>query len=284
MSGAGKSSALKMLEDIGYYCIDNLLVPLMPKLADLLKNPNSQIDKIALGIDIRSGENFIEVDEMLKSWKKEGLIFDVLFLECDDNMLIRRFKETRRIHPLSNGQRVENLLTEERKLLQGVKSQATYILDTTELLIRELKSEITRIFLNNQEYKNLYITILSFGFKNGIPRDADLVFDVRFLPNPYYISELKKLSGNDAAVHDFVMKNKTAQEFLEKLTSMIRFLCPNYTMEGKSNLIIAIGCTGGKHRSVTIANELYNSLKALEEYGLKVEHRDIQRENKIKGL
>ncbi len=284
MSGAGKSSVLKMLEDVGYYCIDNLPVPLMPKLADLLREPNSEIDKIALGIDIRSGKNFTQVDALLKTWQEDGLHFEVLFLDASNEALIKRYKETRRNHPLSGEDRVEHSIDEERVRLDKVKNKANYIIDTSKLLIRELKSEIKRIFVLNHEFKSLYVTILSFGFKNGIPVDADLVFDVRFLPNPYYIEELKPLSGNDEKVREYVMESQKSKEFLLKLTDMVEFLMPNYVIEGKNRLIVAIGCTGGKHRSVTLANELFESINEKNEYGVRVEHRDIQRENIIKEV
>lgn len=284
MSGAGKSSVLKVLEDSGYYCIDNLPVTLMPKLIEGLREPDSDIEKLALGIDIRSGKNFDKVDRMLSDWRKDGLEFEVLFMEASDKELVKRYKETRRTHPMSTDGRVELAIAKERGSLERIKKSATYIIDSTHLLTRELKSEIVRIFVNNEEYKNLYITILSFGFKNGIPADADLVFDVRFLPNPYYIEQLKKISGNEKEVRDYVMSNDKSQIFLDKLHDMVKFLIPNYILEGKSQLVVAIGCTGGKHRSVTIANELYDILKTQKNYGVRIEHRDIQRENLIKGV
>lgn len=284
MSGAGKSSVLKMLEDAGYYCIDNLPVPLMPKLVDLLREPHSEIDKIALGLDIRSGKIIEEVGHMLEEWKADGLELEVVFMEANDRELVKRYKETRRSHPLSGGDRIELSIAQERKHLENIKKNATYIIDTSKLLTRELKKEILGIFVNNVEYKNIYITVLSFGFKNGVPADADLVFDVRFLPNPYYIEDLRKISGNDMAVRNYVMGNEKSQMFLQKLQDMVDFLIPNYIVEGKNQLVIAIGCTGGKHRSVTIANELYDALKAEGKYGVRVEHRDIQRENLIKEV
>ncbi len=284
MSGAGKTSVLKMLEDMGYFCIDNLPMPLVPKLGELLRVPSSEIDKIALGLDVRSGGDFQEIEKLSEEWKELGITIEVVFLECSDKALIKRYKETRRNHPLSGNERMDKAIAEERRRLKTIKSQSTYILDTSQLLVRELKKEIKRIFLENIEYKNLYISILSFGFKNGIPVDADLVFDVRFLPNPYYIEELRVLSGESEAVSSYVMSNEAAQEFLKKLTDMVEFLIPNYVTEGKNHLVIAIGCTGGKHRSVTLANALYHNLQNQESYGLRVEHRDIQRENIIKGV
>ncbi len=283
MSGAGKTAALKMLEDAGYYCIDNLPISFMPKLVELLHEPESDIQKIALGLDIRSGKNFTKVHEMLNEWKEAKLPFEVLFMEASDKVLVKRYKETRRNHPLSEEDRIEFAVQRERELLANIKKSANYIIDTSQLLTRETKAELAKIFVKNEEYNNINVTILSFGFKNGIPADADLVFDVRFLPNPYYIDELKKITGNDKLVRDYVMDNETAQEFLQKLQDMISFLMPNYITEGKNQLLIAIGCTGGMHRSVTIANELYDILKVEGKCGVRIEHRDIQKENRIKG-
>ena len=202
-----------------------------------------------------------------------------------DDVLIKRYKETRRFHPLSgSSQRVDKGIAEEREKLSFLKKKANYLLDTSHMLTRELKGELNKIFVENKEYKNLYITVLSFGFKYGIPSDADLVFDVRFLPNPYYIEELRSKSGNDKEVRDYVMENEKSWEFLEKLTDMIEFLIPNYVAEGKTQLVIGIGCTGGKHRSVTLANALYETLQENEEnYGVRIEHRDIEKDAKTKA-
>lgn len=279
MSGAGKSTALKMLEDVGYFCVDNLPVPLVPKLVELLRVPHAEINKIALGMDIRSIQNFREVEEMLCELDRVELVYEVLYLEAGDEALIKRYKETRRSHPLTGPNRVDQGIAEERKQLKGLKQKADYIIDTSRMLTRELKAELNKIFVEDKEYKNLYITVLSFGFKYGIPGDADLVFDVRFLPNPYYIEELRPKTGNDREIRDFVMDNDKAKEFRDKLVDMIEFLVPNYVAEGKSQLVIAVGCTGGKHRSVTLANELYESLKVhQEQYGIKIEHRDIEKD------
>ncbi len=284
MSGAGKSTVLKMLEDMGYFCMDNLPVFLLSKLGELDQIAEQDIEKIALGVDIRGWKSFERLDHILEDWDAQGVQYKILYLDADTDVLIRRYKETRRMHPLGNQTRMENVIEEERSRLEKLKEKSTYIIDTGNLLVRELKQEIEKIFVDNQEYKNLYITVLSFGFKNGIPRDADLVFDVRFLPNPYYHKELKAFSGNDEPVKNFVMDNPKAQEFFYKLADMIEFLIPNYVAEGKNDLVIAIGCTGGKHRSVTIANELYDALGKKEGYGIRVEHRDIQRENRIKNI
>lgn len=279
MSGAGKSTALKMLEDAGYFCVDNLPVPLVPKLVDLIRMPNAEIGKIALGMDIRSIQNFDELESMLQGLDDGQLKYEVLFMEASDQALIKRYKETRRSHPLTGANRVNQGIVEERKRLMALKNRADYIIDTSRMLTRELKAELQKIFVENKEYKNLYITVLSFGFKYGIPSDADLVFDVRFLPNPYYIEELRPKTGNDIEIRNFVMDNNKAKQFRDKLVDMIEFLVPNYVSEGKTQLVIAVGCTGGKHRSVTLANELYEALsKHQENYGIKIEHRDIEKD------
>ena len=238
ISGAGKSTALKMLEDAGYFCVDNLPVPLLPKFMEMLILPGSEYTKVGLGIDI----------------------------------------------PLAGDGRVDKGIDEERRRTIFLKQQADYIIDTSQMLTRELRSEILKIFVENKNYKNLYVTILSFGFKYGIPGDADLVFDVRFLPNPYYIQDLRPMSGNDAPVRDYVMSSETARKFLDKLVDMVQFLIPNYVAEGKNQLVIGIGCTGGKHRSVTLANALYYALEQEEGYGLKIEHRDIEKDARVKGI
>ncbi len=276
MSGAGKSTALKMLEDVGYFCVDNLPVPLIPKMADLLRVPGSELNKAALGVDIRSGESLAEMAEVLRELDVAGMKYEILFLESSDNVLIKRYKETRRFHPLAgNDGRVDQGIRKERERIEFLREKADYLVDTSHMLTRELKAQLNKIFVRNKEYKNLYISVISFGFKYGIPADADLVFDVRFLPNPYYIEELRPQSGNDQEVRDYVMGNKKAEEFLHKMTDLVEFLIPNYVQEGKTQLVIAIGCTGGKHRSVTLANELFEALNRNENYGIRIEHRDI---------
>lgn len=277
MSGAGKSSALKMLEDAGYFCVDNLPIQLIFKFVQITFNGNEKFDKVALGVDIRSGQALEELDDILKEISKKGYHFEILYLDATDEVLVKRYKETRRIHPLSGGGRVEQGIETERKKLEFIKKKADIIIDTSHLLTRELKSQIDKIYTLNEKYNNFYITILSFGFKYGIPMDSDLVFDVRFLPNPFYDAELKPQTGNDRPVRAFVMNAPQAVEFLNKLYDMINFLIPNYIIEGKNQLVISIGCTGGKHRSVTLANELYERLKSLK-YGIKVEHRDIDKD------
>ena len=283
MSGAGKSTALKMLEDVGYYCVDNLPHALIFKLAELTSMENAEINKMAVGVDIRSGNNFSELEQILEQLTALGLEYEILFLDSRDEVLIKRYKETRRYHPLAKDGKLEQGIEEERKALATLKKRSDYILDTSNMLTRELKTELNKIFVENKEFKNIYVTIYSFGFKYGIPSDADLVFDVRFLPNPYYIEELRHQTGNDEPVQNFVMSNDAAQNFLNKLEDMIRFLIPHYISEGKHQLVIAIGCTGGKHRSVTLANGLYNVLKKDENLGIKTEHRDIEKDAKRKS-
>ena len=284
ISGAGKSTALKMLEDAGYFCVDNLPVPLLPKFMEMLILPGSEYTKVGLGIDIRSSQKFGQLRETLETLRKKDVKFEILFLDASDEALVKRYKETRRSHPLAGDGRVDKGIDEERRRTIFLKQQADYIIDTSQMLTRELRSEILKIFVENKNYKNLYVTILSFGFKYGIPGDADLVFDVRFLPNPYYIQDLRPMSGNDAPVRDYVMSSETARKFLDKLVDMVQFLIPNYVAEGKNQLVIGIGCTGGKHRSVTLANALYYALEQEEGYGLKIEHRDIEKDARVKGI
>ena len=276
MSGAGKSTALKMLEDAGYFCVDNLPIPLLEKFSQFISQGNSgSIQKVALGVDIRSGLDMKGMERALEEITMNGLDYEILFLDANDDVLVKRYKETRRSHPLSRSGRVETGIRQERDKLVFLKKHADYIIDTSQLLTRELKGELDKIFVENQNFKNLMITILSFGFKYGIPSDSDLVFDVRFLPNPYYIDSMRPLSGNDAPVRDYVMGFEAAQVFLDKLEDLVLFLIPNYILEGKNQLVVSIGCTGGKHRSVTLANALYQRLEKSEEYGIRIEHRDI---------
>ena len=279
MSGAGKTIALKMLEDIGFYCVDNLPISLVDKFVQLVSEGTS-IEKAALGLDIRSGEELGNLDEILENWRSSNVDVQVLFLDANDAVLIKRYKETRRTHPLAGAGRLENGIEKEREKLAFLKREADYIIDTSMLLTRELRKELEKIFLQDARYKNMYVTVLSFGFKYGVPEDADLVFDVRFLPNPYYDEHLRPLTGQVQAVRDYVMQGGTADAFLKKLYDMIDFLLPNYINEGKNQLVIAVGCTGGKHRSVTIARALYEHLEAAGEYGIRIDHRDIDKDNK----
>lgn len=278
MSGAGKSTTLKMLEDIGYFCVDNLPIPLVEKFAELSLTPNSELTKIAVGIDVRTGLK--DISQALENLDSHGMQYEILFLDAEDDILIKRFKETRRAHPLVADGRVEDGIVKERKLLSYLKGKATYIIDTSHVLTRELKKQVDDIFSKDKIYANLFITILSFGYKYGIPNDADLVFDVRFLPNPYYIDELKNKTGMDREVSDYVLSFSESDLFLDKLEDMLLFLIPNYITEGKYQLVIAIGCTGGKHRSVTLANSIYDRLKNKGQYGIRIEHRDIEKDGR----
>lgn len=273
LSGAGKSQAMKSMEDLGFYCVDNLPPSLIPKFAELCFHAKGDIEKIALVIDIRGGRFFDDLFESLDTIEKMGYAYEILFLEASDEVLIKRFKETRRNHPLSPEGRIIEGIEAERQKLSQLKSRAKHIIDTSNLTSSQLKEEIRKIYVEGLKSENLTISILSFGFKKGIPLDADLVFDVRFLPNPHYIDTLRDFTGDDPEVREYVMKWPESIAFVEKLKDLLFFLIPYYIKEGKSQLVIAIGCTGGKHRSVTVANILYESL--LEKgYRVTINHRD----------
>ena len=244
-------------------------------MVDFAANFHTEMQKVALGIDARSGEDLDRINDMLEMLAQKDISFEILFLDAEDGVLVKRYKETRRNHPLAPGERVDKGIEKERKRLAYLKSQADYIIDTSRLLTRELKSELEKIFIRDETFKNLMVTILSFGFKYGIPSDSDIVMDVRFLPNPYYVEELRPKTGNDVEIQQYVMQNEDAGVFLGKLESLVEFLIPRYISEGKNQLVIAVGCTGGKHRSVTLANELYRRMGGCRDYGLKIEHRDI---------
>ncbi len=279
MSGAGKSTALKMLEDMGFFCVDNMPVQLIDKMVQLTVSGNGETDsRIAFGVDIRNGSHLSDFGSVVDRLREEQIDCRTIFLDADDSTLIKRYKETRRTHPLAKNGRVETGIALERKRLAFIRAKADYIIDTSELLTRDLRNELKKIFVDDSDFRSLMVTILSFGFKYGIPADADIVFDVRFLPNPYYIPELKNYTGNDAPVHDYVMKHRVSQVFLDKVTDLLKFLIPNYIEEGRHQLVIAVGCTGGQHRSVTLANEIASRLKDNDSYGLRLEHRDIEKD------
>ena len=279
MSGAGKHTAFKILEDFGYRCVDNLPVELLKSFVEL-NHENGDDEPVAVGIDVRGGASMDLLRQVLPELEADGMKFEILFLDAEDVVLVKLYKETRRTHPLSGATSIYTGIAEERERVQFLRDRADYIVDTSHLLTRELRAELQKIFIDQDDYKNLFVTVMSFGFKYGIPQDADLVFDVRFLPNPYYIAELRPLTGNDEAIQNFVMQNDDGPEFADKLEEMIRFLIPRYIDEGKNQLVICFGCTGGKHRSVTMANELYNRLKDSAAYGIRVEHRDIDKDAK----
>lgn len=278
MSGAGKSTAMKMMEDMDYFCVDNLPVALFEKFVDLFNGAEMTQSNVAIGMDVRSGQDLDALRAVLDDLDKGHISFEILFLDASDIVLVKRYKETRRSHPLAKEERVDKGIERERQKIDFLKKRADYIIDTSNLLTRELKTELEKIFVHEQEYQSMMVTVLSFGFKYGIPADSDMVLDVRFLPNPYYDLQLRPKTGNDPEIQQFVMNCPQAGEFVDKITDLVEFLIPQYISEGKNQLVISIGCTGGKHRSVTLANELFQRLNGNREYGLKIEHRDITKD------
>jgi UPF0042 nucleotide-binding protein len=276
MSGAGKSLCIKYFEDIGYFCVDNMPPSLIPKFAEVCSQ--GKMEKVALTIDIRGGMMFLDLIPALSQLTEIGIPYKILFLDATDAVLIKRFKETRRMHPLSPDGRVQDGIEEERRILQPVKEKTDYVIDTSNLLPKQLREEIVSLFVEGKTFQGLIVNVVSFGFKYGIPMDCDLVFDVRFIPNPFYIPELKEKTGMDKEVYTYVMSFPESKLFLKSLHDMITFLLPYYVKEGKSQLVIGIGCTGGKHRSVTIANQLSDSLK-VKGYSVVYQHRDIERDD-----
>lgn len=276
LSGAGKTQALRSLEDLGFFCVDNLPPALIPKFAELCAQAASKINKIALVVDIRGGEFFNTLFEVLSDLNERGIRYEILFLEASDETLVRRFKESRRRHPLSAYGEVLDVIREERSLLQELRGMANKIIDTSNMAVQQLKEEIAVIFADSADTARLHITVISFGFKYGIPLDSDLVIDVRFLPNPHYQPSLRALTGNDPAVRDFVFGSPVTTEFMEKFAGFVEFLIPQYIKEGKTTLMIAIGCTGGMHRSVALANRL-GEILAAKDFRVTVRHRDINR-------
>ena len=276
MSGAGKSLALRFLEDVGFYCVDNLPPTLISKFAEVCFLAQD-IQRVALGIDIRAGQLFIEdLFTALKDLEAQKIKCQVLFLEASDEVLLNRYKETRRSHPAAKNERIITGIEKERELLNNVKKHATYVIDTSLILAQQLKEKLTDIFIENKYFDSLMITFLSFGFKYGLPQDSDLVFDVRFLPNPHYIPEFKDRTGLEKPVQDYVLQWDESKVFLEKITDMLTFLIPYYVKEGKHQLVVSIGCTGGKHRSVTLANKLSLTIEK-EGYTVNTDHRDIKK-------
>jgi len=278
MSGAGKSLGVKYFEDIGYFCVDNLPPSLIPKFAEVIIHGKSNHDKIALIIDIRGGAMFLDLLPALATLTDMDVKYKILFLDASDSVLVKRFKESRRMHPLSQDGRISDGIAEERKILQTIKDKADVIIDTSNLNPRQLREAIINHFVKGKSFTGLIVNIVTFGFKYGIPIDSDLVFDVRFIPNPYYVPELKSKTGLESEVADYIMSFSETRTFITKLFDMINFLLPQYVKEGKSQLIIAIGCTGGRHRSVTIADKLYKRLKR-RGINVVIEHRDITRED-----
>lgn len=281
MSGAGKSLAIKHMEDMGYFCIDNLPPVLINKFIEISLVGEGKFDKIALVMDIRGGSMLDDLLPCLKNLKDMGIEYEILFLEASDDVLIKRYKGTRRMHPLSANGMVIDGIKKERKRLETIKNKADHIIDTSNLSSKNLKDKINAIFMTDGEKNGIIINIISFGFKYGLPVECDLVFDVRFITNPYYIDELKNLSGKDDAVRDFVLNMDTTKEFLNKFIDMLEFLLPNYKKEGKSQIVIGIGCTGGRHRSVAISEKIYDMLKS-KERRVVIEHRDVENDTKLK--
>ncbi|MCI9098424.1 MAG: RNase adapter RapZ [Lachnospiraceae bacterium] len=278
VSGAGKSTALKMLEDAEYFCVDNLPIPLMEKFASMMADSNAEeIQNAGLGVDVRSGQALDELEGVLQRMKQQGYDYEILFLDASDEVLIKRYQETRRSHPLAPRGRVGTGIRLEREKLKFLKNRADYIIDTSQLLTRELREEIEGIFINNRQFESLMVSIVSFGFKYGIPNDSSLLFDARFLPNPYYLDHLRHLTGENEEVFDYVMSFEAAQVFADKMEDLFRYLIPQYIKEGKTSLVVGIGCTGGRHRSVTLAKELYRRLKGEQGCGLRIEHRDLEK-------
>lgn len=274
LSGAGKTHALHSLEDLGFFCVDNLLPALLPNFAALCLNAKPEIDRVALVIDVRGGTFFNDMFQALAQLNKLGYPFEILFLEASTDVLVKRFKETRRRHPLSKeGRLLEDILL-ERQRLEDLRGIANKIIDTSDLKPSELKDQVVELYGPQNNRTGLHITVMSFGYKYGIPLDADLVIDVRFLPNPYYVPELRNQTGCDQDVHDYVFQAPITNEFLEKYLALLSFLLPHYLKEGKTHLVVAIGCTGGQHRSVTLANAIFQMF-ASNEYRVNVRHRDM---------
>lgn len=276
LSGAGKTQAMRSLEDLGFFCVDNLPPTLIPKFAELCAQAASKINKIALAVDIRGGEFFNTLFEVLSEIDNQGIGYEILFLEASDETLVRRYKESRRRHPLSSHGEVLDVIREERNRLQDLRGKANKIIDTSNMAVQQLKEEIASVFADTTDTSRLHITVISFGFKFGIPLDSDLVIDVRFLPNPHYEPPLRTFSGNDRVVRDFVFASPVTTEFMQKFVDFVEFLIPHYTKEGKTTLMVAIGCTGGRHRSVALANRLGEILNE-KDLRVTVRHRDINR-------
>ena len=277
LSGAGRSEAIKCFEDMGFFCIDNLPPSLIPKMAELATLPGSKVNQVAVVCDVRGGEFFDDLLEELQKLKEKGITYQILFLEASDEVLVKRFKETRRRHPLSEEGAIVEGIHKERHIMEQLRGQANLIIDTSELATFELKDKIrTAILKQDKQKKGIMITIMSFGYKYGMPLDADLVIDVRFLPNPHYIEALRDFNGTNEKVRDFVLNRSESRTFIKKFTGLLAFLLPRYVAEGKTHLTIAIGCTGGKHRSVAIAEESATFLRE-KDYNAIVRHRDYQR-------
>lgn len=281
LSGAGKSHALQCFEDAGYFCVDNLPPALIPRFAEMLSQPGSRLRRIALVTDIRGGEFFDDLGDALQQLRLSGFRALVLFLDASDESLVARFKETRRRHPIKSGGLLESI-QQERARLAAIKAQADKVLDTSHLTVQELREEIMRLFTRRSDAETMVVNLVTFGYKYGLPMDADLVFDVRFLKNPHYVDDLRPLTGEQKVVREYVLSDPNAGAFLEKVKDLLRFTLPLHRREGKSYVTIAVGCTGGRHRSLTIAGELQKFLSDLD-YPVVVDHRDAEREGAAQG-
>jgi len=276
LSGSGKGSVLKAFEDLGYHCIDNLPIDLIPQFADMCRPPGNRMDRAAVVIDIREGEAISQLPTLYQSLARDNLKLSLVFLEASDRALIRRFEETRRPHPLGRDLPVREGIRLERTLLKPMRQLADTVIDTTRLNVHELRDLIQTRFGGLAARSSVLVSVVSFGFRYGVPSDADLVFDVRFLPNPNYVSKLKNKTGRDTSVRRFMDSYPQTREFLNRLMDLLLYLLPLYVHEGKSYLTISIGCTGGRHRSVVLAEQVSQAL-ASEGYKSKVSHRDIAR-------
>jgi len=274
LSGSGKSTAIRALEDLGFFCVDNLPPVLLPKFIELCKASSGEISKVAMVMDVRERAFLKEYPDIFKELKKKGEKINILFLESSDEVLVRRFKETRRQHPLAEKGSVLEGIKRERDKLSDLRMLASEILDTSSFTVHQLREVILQLFSKISSKKKMSITLTSFGYKFGIPYDNDLIMDVRFLPNPFFVSELRDLSGNDESVHNYVMRNEVAEKFQKKFLSLINFLIPQYEKEGKTYLTLGVGCTGGQHRSVVVINSLKKSLSK-KGYLMRVVHRDL---------
>lgn len=277
LSGAGKTQAIREIEDLGYFCIDNMPPQFIQKFGEVCRYTNGNVSNLAFVIDIRGRQFFNYIDDVLNWLRNDSMNYRILFLDCSNEVLVRRFKETRRAHPLSHDGKILNGIFKERNKLEFLKDNSDLIIDTSNLRVQELKNRVRQFMLGDYKIGAFIVEIISFGYKYGIPIECDLTFDVRFIDNPFYINSLKGLSGLNSQVKEFVMKKKESNIFLDKICDLLDFLLPNYLRDGRKRLVLGIGCTGGQHRSVVISEEIYKKLNKHEKYKLFIEHRDLKR-------
>lgn len=277
VSGAGKSQAVKILEDMDFFCVDNLPPALIPKFLEMCKMSEDKVEKIAIVMDIRAGKLFESTFSALSTIEDAGYIYEILFLDASDETLIKRYKTTRRKHPLAPNDRLSVGIQREKEKLSDIKRKANYVVDTSNLSVKKLREELLNIFEYGKTFEELFMGITSFGFKNGIPSDVDLVFDARFLPNPYHVESLRELTGKNEKIKEYVMRFPETEILIEKIMDYLNFVIPEYIKEGRTQLIIGIGCTGGKHRSVVITEEISKRLNDLN-HRVQIVHRDIGKE------